>query len=136
MAGVEKKIRKTIQKISNWKTPGHDEIYSFRFKKSPSIQDRLALEMNRCLQGVHVPKWITKGKTTLIQKDPSKGTASKQLHTHKMPTDDVENINSTNKRKYLLLVNKPRIAPRGAKRMPQRIQKYRRVTLLRSKHPK
>ena len=33
--------------------------------------NRLALEMNRCLQGAHVPKWITKGKTT---KDPSKGT--------------------------------------------------------------
>ena len=36
---------------------------------------RLALEMNRCLQDAHVPEWMTKGKTTLIQKDPSKGTA-------------------------------------------------------------
>ena len=31
--------------------------------------------MNRCLQDAHVPEWMTKGKTTLIQKDPSKGTA-------------------------------------------------------------
>ena len=31
--------------------------------------------MNRYLQGVHVPKWMTKGKTTLSQKDPLKGTA-------------------------------------------------------------
>ena len=31
--------------------------------------------MSRCLQGTQVPDWITKGKTTLIQKDPSKGTA-------------------------------------------------------------
>ena len=31
--------------------------------------------MNRCLQGAQVPEWMTKGKTTLIQKDPSKGTA-------------------------------------------------------------
>ena len=31
--------------------------------------------MNRCLQGVPVPEWMTKGKTTLIQKDPSKGIA-------------------------------------------------------------
>ena len=30
--------------------------------------------MNRCLQGAHVPEWMTKGKTTLIQKDPLKGT--------------------------------------------------------------
>ena len=31
--------------------------------------------MNRCLQGAQVPEWMTKGKTTLIQKDPSKVTA-------------------------------------------------------------
>ena len=31
--------------------------------------------MNRSIQGVHLPKWMTKGKTTLIQKDPSKLTA-------------------------------------------------------------
>ena len=29
--------------------------------------------MNRCLQEAKVPDWMTKGKTTLIQKDPSKG---------------------------------------------------------------
>ena len=39
------------------------------------IHGRLALEMNRCLQGAQVPEWMTKGKTILIQKDPSKGTA-------------------------------------------------------------
>ena len=32
--------------------------------------------MNRCLQGAHIPEWMTKRKTTLIQKDPSKGTAT------------------------------------------------------------
>ena len=31
--------------------------------------------MNRRLQDAQVPDWVTKGKTTLIQKDPSKGTA-------------------------------------------------------------
>ena len=31
--------------------------------------------MNRCLQGAQVPDWMTKGKTTFIQKDTSKGTA-------------------------------------------------------------
>ena len=55
--------------------PGHDGIHGFRFKKFTSIHDRLALEMNKCLQKAHVPEWMTKGKTTLIQKDPNKGTA-------------------------------------------------------------
>ena len=32
--------------------------------------------MNKCLERAHVPEWMTKGKITLIQKDPKKGTAS------------------------------------------------------------
>ena len=31
--------------------------------------------MNRCLQDAQIPDWMTKGKTKLIQKDSSKGTA-------------------------------------------------------------
>ena len=65
----------TLKRISNWKAPGHDGIHGFWFKKFTSIHDRLALEINRRLQDAHVPEWMTKGKTTLIQKDPSKGTA-------------------------------------------------------------
>ena len=30
--------------------------------------------MNKCLQTAHVPEWMTKGRTTSIQKDPNKGT--------------------------------------------------------------
>ena len=63
------------KKISNWKTPGHDGIHGFWLKKSISIHDRLALEINKCLPRAHIPEWMTKGRTTLIQKDPSQGTA-------------------------------------------------------------
>ena len=54
---------------------GHDGIHGFWFKNFTSIHNRLALEMNRCLQGAKIPNWMTKGKTTLIQKDPRKGKA-------------------------------------------------------------
>ena len=70
-------LKTTLKRKPNWKTPGHDGIHGFWFKKFTSIHGRLALEMNRCLQGAKVPNWITKGKTTLIQKDPTKGTAPK-----------------------------------------------------------
>ena len=66
-------LKKTLKK-SNWKTPGYDEIHGFLFKKFTSIHDWIALEMDRCLQGVQVPEWMTKGKTTLIKKEPSKKT--------------------------------------------------------------
>ena len=68
-------LKTTLKRTSNWKTPGHDGIHGFWFKKFTSFNGRLALGMNRCLQGAHVPNWMTKGKTTLIQKDPNKGTA-------------------------------------------------------------
>ena len=68
-------LKTTLKRISNLKAPVHDGIHGFWFNKFTSIHRRLALEMNRCLQGAQVPEWMTKGKTTLIQKDPSKGTA-------------------------------------------------------------
>ena len=51
------------------------------FKKFTSIHDRLAIEMNRCLEEAEMLEWMTKEKeeTTLIQNDPLKGTAPKQL---------------------------------------------------------
>ena len=68
-------LRTTLEKVSNWKTPGHDGIHGFWFKKFTSIHERLVLEMNKCLQTAHVPEWMTKGRTILIQKDPNQGTA-------------------------------------------------------------
>ena len=78
---------------------------------------------------------MTNGRTTLIQKDPSERTAPKQLQTHKLPTNHVENINST-KGRDLLLANKPQIVPWETERMLQRIQRHNRVTLHRSIHSK
>ena len=71
-ADTYRSTQKDPKKISNWKTPGYDGINGFWFKKFTFIHDRLAQEMNRSLQGAQVPDWMTKGKTTLIQKDPSK----------------------------------------------------------------
>ena len=67
-------LKRALKKVSNWKTPGHDGIKGFWFKKFTAIHDRLALEMNKCLQTAHVPEWMTKERTTLIRKDPNKGT--------------------------------------------------------------
>ena len=55
----------------------------------------------------------------------------KQSQTDNLPTNDVENTNSTNKGKDLLLANKTQI-----ERMPQRIQRHSRITLHRSTHPR
>ena len=74
-------LKTTLKRISNWKVSGHDGIHGFWFKKFTSLYGRLALEMNRYLQDVQVPEWMTKGKVTLIQKDRSKGTAPNNYRT-------------------------------------------------------
>ena len=33
-------LKTTLKKVSNWKTPGHDGIHGFWFKKFTSIHDR------------------------------------------------------------------------------------------------
>ena len=71
-----------------------------------SIHDRLALEINKCRQRVHVPEWMTKGKPHCSKKTQTNGTR-KQLQTHNLPAGDVENINSTKKGRDFLLANKP-----------------------------
>ena len=43
--------------------------------KFTSIHDRLATKMNKCIQKTEIPEWMTKGMTTVIQKDSLKRTA-------------------------------------------------------------
>ena len=75
-------------------------------------------------------------KDHIDPKGSKQRNSPKQLQNQNMPTNNVENINSINKGRNLLLATKPRIIPWGTKRMPQRIQRHSRVTLHRSAHPK
>ena len=69
-------------------------------------------------------------------KAPKQRNRPKQLQTHNLTTDDVENIDSTNKGRDLLLANKPRIISWGTERMLQRIQRHSKVTFHGSTHLK
>ena len=110
-----------------------DWIQYFWSRKFTSIHDRWEQEINRYLQRSHVPEWLTKGSTILIQKDPGKGTP-KQLYTHNLPTE--ENIDSKNKGRDLPLANKPRVLQWGTEKMPQSIQRHNIITFHRSVHTK
>ena len=52
---IHRFTQKDTKKISNRKTPGRNGIHSFWVKKLTPIHDRRALEMNKCLQGAHLP---------------------------------------------------------------------------------
>ena len=60
-------------------------------------------------------------KDHIDPKGPKQRNHSKQQQTHNLPTNDMENINSTNKERNLLLTNKPQIIPWWTERVPQRI---------------
>ena len=75
-------------------------------------------------------------KDYIIPEGPKQRNCYKQLQTDNLPTNDVENTNSTNKGKDLILANKPQIVPWRTERMLQRIQRLSRITLPRSTHPK
>ena len=87
--------------ISKRKSPGHDGIHGSWFKKLTSIHDSLALEMNKCLLWAHVPEWMTKGRPHWYKRT-QKRNRPKHLQTHNLPTNDLENINSADKGRYLL----------------------------------
>ena len=75
-------------------------------------------------------------KDHIDPKGPKQWNRSRKLQTHDSPTDDVENISSTNKGRGLQLANKPRTVPWGRERTSKRIQRHSRVTLHRSTDPK
>ena len=85
-----------------------------------AIHDWLALEMSWCLQGTYLTECMTKGKTTLIQKDPIKGTTPNYNTLITCLPMMWKIIYSTDKGRYLLLANKPGIVPRGTDTMPKR----------------
>ena len=69
-----------------------------------SIHDRLALELSRCQQEASMPEWMTKGKTTLISKEPPKRDHPEQL-TNNMFIYDVENPDRRKEKKSIIRVN-------------------------------
>ena len=48
-----------------------------RVRRFSTLHSRLTEHLQTCVVVGNVPTWMTKGKTTLIQKDPEKGNAAK-----------------------------------------------------------
>ena len=60
-------LRTTLKKYQIGKGQDMKAYMDSGFKKITSILDRLAIEMNRCLEKINIPEWMTKGKITLIK---------------------------------------------------------------------
>ena len=55
-----------------WRRPRNGNTH--RLTQNNTKKNIKRIQMNRYQQSAQVPDWMTKGKTTLFQKDPNKGT--------------------------------------------------------------
>ena len=66
--------------MTNWKAPGPDCVQRYWFKWFSTLHSRLTDHLQTCAVVGNVPTSMTKGKTTLIQKDPEKGNGASNYH--------------------------------------------------------
>ena len=66
-------LKKILGRMSNWKTPGPDLVQGFWLKNFSSLHKRVRLQLKECLDSGFTPSWLTRGRTSLLQKDKSKG---------------------------------------------------------------
>ena len=58
--------------MQNWKVPGPDLVQRFWLKNFHSLHERVRLQLKECLDSGFVPRWLTRGRASLLQKDKSK----------------------------------------------------------------
>ena len=70
-----KELKWAIARMSNWKAAGPDLVQGFCFEKATSLHPKLKQHLHECVNAGQTPTWMTEGRTVLIMKDKSKGTA-------------------------------------------------------------
>ena len=66
-------LKKMLGRMPNWKSLGPDLVQWFWLKKFCSLHKRVRLQLKQCVDSGFVPSWLTRGQTSLLQKDKSKG---------------------------------------------------------------
>ena len=69
-------LKKMLDRMPNWKSPGPDLVQWFWLKNFNSLHERVRLQLKECLDSGFVPSWMTRGRTLLLQKDKSKGNVA------------------------------------------------------------
>ena len=69
-------LKKILRRIPNWKSAGPDLIKGFWLKNFSSLDERVSLQLKECLDSGFVPSWLTRGRTSLLQKDKSEGNVA------------------------------------------------------------
>ena len=66
-------MKKILARMPNWKSPGPDFAQGFQLNNFSSFHGRVRSQIKECLDSDFRPKWLTKGRPALLQKDKRKG---------------------------------------------------------------
>ena len=69
-------LKKILGRMPNWKSPGPDLVQGFWLKHFSSLHERLRLQLKECLDSGFVSSSLSRGRTSLLQKDKSKGNVA------------------------------------------------------------
>ena len=64
-------LKKILCRMPNWKSPGPDLVQAFWLKNFSSFHEKVSLQLKECLDSGFAPSWLTRGRTSLLQKDKS-----------------------------------------------------------------
>ena len=69
-------LKKILGRMPNGKSPGPDLVQGFWLRNFSSLYERVRLQLKECLDSSIVPSWLTRGRTSTLQKDNSKGNVA------------------------------------------------------------
>ena len=69
-------LKKILGRMPNWKSLGPDLSQGVWLKNFSSLHERVSLQLKECLDSGFVPSWLTRRRTSLLQKDKSKGNVA------------------------------------------------------------
>ena len=69
-------LKKILGRMPNWKSLCPDLVQGFWLKNFGSLHERVRLKLKECLESGFLPGWLTRGRTSLLQKDKSKCNAA------------------------------------------------------------
>ena len=69
-------LKKILRRMPNWKSLGPYLVQEFCLKSFSSLHERVRLQLKECLDSGFVPSWLIRGRTSLSQKDKSKGNVA------------------------------------------------------------
>ena len=73
---ITESLKKIFGRMQNWNSPGPDLVLRFWLKSFSSLCERVRLQLKQCLNSGFLSGWLTRGRTSLLQKDKSKGNVA------------------------------------------------------------